>query len=62
MVGMFGLACGNIVKDSREIESDFVKDVLRDSLKVETRMPLIYFPYCLFGTIFGNASTGGGTP
>ena len=53
-VGLFGLACGNIVKDSREMESDFVKDVLLDSLKVEARMPLIYFPYCVFGTIFAR--------
>jgi hypothetical protein len=48
---------GNVwlsVWKSREMESDFVKDVLRDSLIVETRMPLIYFPYCVFGTIFAK--------
>ena len=46
----FGLA--GTVYDAERITSGVMEDVLLDSLMLEVRLPVVYFVWCFFGTIF----------
>jgi len=49
-VRRFGLA--GTVYDAERITSGVMEDVLLDSLMLEVRLPVVYFVWCFFGTIF----------